>query len=221
MTPRRVRLDDELLELLADEPELLAIADAIVETQRPRRRVPAVGLVAIGAGLACLLVLVLALWPSSRSPGIADNTAVAAIGGQARLVSLEIDTGAAEGVSLRYDRALGRLTVAGPAPSVTVSSDDLPPVARSLARGLGPRFGAAIGPAVSLVVEYPKVVESGHVRAISAPDGRDRALRWVEYESSLGYPVEVGLARGSLAPRVVLRPGSAALARIRDVNLAN
>jgi hypothetical protein len=218
MTRRRVQLDDELLELLADEPELLAIADAIVETQTRRRRVRPVGLVAIGAGLACLLVLVLALWPDGKSSGIAVDTAVAAIGGQARLVSVEIDDEAGA-VSLSYDRSLGRMTVAGPAPSVSVSSAQLPPAATAAVSGLSRRFGAGIGPAVSLVLEYPGLVKSGHVRSIPAPPGRDPALRWVRYESSLGYPVEVGLARGSLVPRVVLRPGATARARIRGVRL--
>ncbi|MDX6568208.1 MAG: hypothetical protein QOH15_786, partial [Gaiellales bacterium] len=45
MAPR-TRLDEEVLALLADDPELLAIADAIAETQTPRRRVRPFGLAA-------------------------------------------------------------------------------------------------------------------------------------------------------------------------------
>ena len=81
---RRSRLDDEVLELLADEPELLAIADAVVETQRPRRRVRPAGIVASAVVLAAVVALAFAFWPNGRSDGISDSTAVAAIGGRAR-----------------------------------------------------------------------------------------------------------------------------------------
>ena len=91
MRARRSQLDDEVLELLADEPELLAIADAVVETQRPRRRVRPVGVVASAVVLAAVVALAFALWPDGGSHGISDSTAVAAIGGEARLVTARFD----------------------------------------------------------------------------------------------------------------------------------
>jgi hypothetical protein len=221
MRHRRIQLDDELLELLADEPELLAIADAIVETQRRRRRVRPVGLVAIGAVLAAALALAFALWPNGKSPGIAVNPAVAAIGGQARLVSIQIDDGAVGAMSLSYDRAHRSLTVDGRGSTVRVPAAQLPPAATTLAASLERQFGASLGPAVSLLVEYPMIESSHRAHAVSAPAGADRALRWVRYDSSLGYAVEVGLAPGSLDPRLVTRAGSATVVRIRLVNIRN
>lgn len=55
--------DREVLETLRDDPELLAFADAVVETQRLRRVRPfgALTVVAIAAAILFLLVLV-SLW---------------------------------------------------------------------------------------------------------------------------------------------------------------
>jgi hypothetical protein len=52
--------DREVLEELRDDPELLALADAIVETQRLRRRIPPLGaLTAFAVAAAVLLVVLL------------------------------------------------------------------------------------------------------------------------------------------------------------------
>ena len=58
--PGRTRLDDEVLELLADDPELLAIADAVSETQTRRRRVRPARLAgaAVLAGVAAVVLAV-------------------------------------------------------------------------------------------------------------------------------------------------------------------
>jgi hypothetical protein len=52
--------DREVLEELRDDPELLALADAVVETQRLRRRMPIAALTAVAAAAAVLYLLVLA-----------------------------------------------------------------------------------------------------------------------------------------------------------------
>jgi hypothetical protein len=218
---RRIPLDEELLELLGDEPELLAIADAIVETQTPRRRVRRVGLVATAAVVAAVAALAFALWPSGRSADFSVNTAVAAIGGQARVVSMQIDATVPGAVSLSYDRSRGSLTVSGGGPSLLVPAAQLPPTATSLAQGLRRRFGASLGPAVSLLVEYPRIAASGRTHPVRPPDGADRALKWERYDSSLGYAVEVGLAPGSLAPRLVERAGSPTVTRIQGLSVKN
>src|SRR5207248_1342318 len=73
--------DPDLLELLADKPELLAIADAVAATQQPPRRTllhrrsVRVGVVAAAALVAVVVALVL---PRGNS-GIVDR-ALAAIG---------------------------------------------------------------------------------------------------------------------------------------------
>jgi hypothetical protein len=52
--------DREVLEELRDDPELLALADAIVETQRLRRRIPPLGaLTAFTVAAGVLLVVLL------------------------------------------------------------------------------------------------------------------------------------------------------------------
>ncbi len=81
MTERRRPIDDpEILELLREEPELLAIADAIAATQRGerRRRLPARAL-ALAAVLATALVAVSVVELTGRGPSLAER-ALAAIG---------------------------------------------------------------------------------------------------------------------------------------------
>jgi hypothetical protein len=78
--PRTVLDDLEVVELLADEPELLAIADAVVATQpRPRRRRLWPRLLALAAALAVAGAVVAAL-PHSRGDGALLAEALAAIG---------------------------------------------------------------------------------------------------------------------------------------------
>jgi len=75
--------DPEILELLADKPELLAIADAIAETQRaPKRRrvrVTAPRALALAAVVAGLILVVLLAPGGGGNHGILDR-ALAAIG---------------------------------------------------------------------------------------------------------------------------------------------
>ncbi len=52
--------DREVLEELRDDPELLAIADAVVETQALRRRFGLWGAVTVAGLVAAFLLLVLA-----------------------------------------------------------------------------------------------------------------------------------------------------------------
>ena len=74
--------DPEVLEALRDQPELLAIADAVEETQRPlrrtHRRVFTRAAVVVAVGAAALVAVL--LWPSdgNRSPIL--ERALAAIG---------------------------------------------------------------------------------------------------------------------------------------------
>lgn len=73
--------DAEVLELLSDEPDLLAIADAIAETQalRQRRRPRPTLLAAAALLLAVVTTGTLALWPANSS-GLIDR-ALAAVSG--------------------------------------------------------------------------------------------------------------------------------------------
>lgn len=86
--------DRELLELLGEEPELLAIADALVATapvvRRPR---PAETLAISGAVVAAAIAALVLLWPFGSSPSVLEN-ALAAIGSRPIThVVLESDLG--------------------------------------------------------------------------------------------------------------------------------
>lgn len=71
--------DRELVELLADRPELLAIADAVGATQRRRRRLGRRRALALPAAVAALLVLVLAAPWQHGGPSTLER-ALAAVG---------------------------------------------------------------------------------------------------------------------------------------------
>jgi hypothetical protein len=99
--------DHEVLELLKDEPELLALSDAVAATQRApssaRRVVPRMTLV---AGVAAAIVLVVLLWPGGERPGILDR-ALAAIGhGRVFHLVTQTNTG-----TVFYDLRTGRRAV--------------------------------------------------------------------------------------------------------------
>ena len=100
--------DPEVLDLLADDPTLLALADAVVATQqaprRPlfRRRAPRVAVVAVVAAAAVIVALVL---PQGKH-GIVDR-AIAAIGdGRVMHIVSEMPTGTVD-----VDLQSGRRTV--------------------------------------------------------------------------------------------------------------
>jgi hypothetical protein len=212
---RRTRLDDEVLELLADEPELLAIADAFAETQARRRRMRPLGLAAAVA-LVAAVALALAFWPGGGSSGISGNTAYAAIGGGTRMLQIttRIHT---RRVTLSYDRALGRLIAYGRGRPVQLPAAVLPPRAESLAPALRAEFGPDVGPALSLAVEYPGLAKAGKLHSIDAPRGAEPELRWVSYRSALGYVVDVGLRVQDLYPARVARAGSRVFVRVTSL----
>jgi hypothetical protein len=75
----RVFSEPELVELLAAEPELLAVADAIAEAHRKRRRSPKrLAAAAVAVAVAGVLV-VAAPWRGGNAPSLADR-ALAAVG---------------------------------------------------------------------------------------------------------------------------------------------
>jgi hypothetical protein len=216
---RRTRLDDEVLELLADEPELLAIADAFAETQARRgRRLRPVGLAA--AALVAAAALAFAFWPGGGSSGIGGNAAYAAIGGESRVLQLTTRVHTRR-VTLSFDRALGQLTAYGRGRPLRLSAAILPPRATSLAPALRAQFGADVGPAVSLAVEYPELAKAGKLHPIEAPRGADAGLHWVSYRSALGYVVDVGLRVQDLYPARVLRAGSRVFVRVTALSTSS
>jgi hypothetical protein len=76
--------DVETLEVLRDQPELLAIADAVASTQRRRRRLPRRLLLAAAAALAAAAVALLAPRQGENSGGLVSERALAALPARAR-----------------------------------------------------------------------------------------------------------------------------------------
>ena len=83
--------DPELLELLGDQPELLALADAVRQTQRPpRRRRMAPRLAAVGVAVVAVVLAVLFVPDRVARPGVIGR-ALAAIG-NGRVLHLRTET---------------------------------------------------------------------------------------------------------------------------------
>jgi hypothetical protein len=76
---RRPIQDPELLDLLQDEPELLAVVDAIAATQAPRRRVVS-GRFLLAAAAIGVAVLVVVLLPFELGDAGIEDRALAAVG---------------------------------------------------------------------------------------------------------------------------------------------
>lgn len=87
--------DHELVEMLGRDPELLAIADALVETaepatrRHPRRRTVILASAPVLAVAAAIVAVVL-LWPFASSPSILDN-ALAALGTRGPVTHVVLD----------------------------------------------------------------------------------------------------------------------------------
>jgi hypothetical protein len=216
---QRTRLDEEVRSLLAGDPELLAIADAIAETQMPRRRVRPFGLAAAVA-IAAAAAIAFVFWPGGGSSGISGDSAYAAIGGQARTLDVRVADGSGR-LLLHYDRGRGRLSSSEQGRTLELERASLPPAATRLAPPFLQRYGAGFGPALSLVTEYPGVARSGHLQVVAAPSRAWSRYRWVRYRSSLGYPVEVGLQPGVLTPMAVTGGHDGKVRRIVSVFSTN
>jgi hypothetical protein len=215
----RTGLDRELLDLLADEPELLAIADAVTETQRPRRRLRPGG-IAAGVALVAAAVVAFAFWAGDGSNGTSGNTAYAAIGGASRM--LRITVAAGEGpVTLTYDRGREQLTAATRGRRVDVPATAVPPQTTTLPPSIGGFAGVDIGPVVSLLSEYPALARADRLHPVEPPSRGDPSLRWVGYRSALGYTVEVGLAEPLLRPVEVERSGARAPIKVLELVTGN
>jgi hypothetical protein len=119
--------DIETLEVLRDEPELLAIADAVGSTQRRRRRLPRRALFAVAAALAAAAVALLAPWQDDRGRGLVTERALAALPAKGPVMHVvfeqrlgtrvDLKTGSARPVLLRseswFDQERGLLRVRG------------------------------------------------------------------------------------------------------------
>ena len=127
--------DIETLELLQDQPELLAIADAVVSTQRRRRRLPRRVLLAVAAVLAAAVVALLAPWQNEDGRGLVPERALAALPAKAPVMHLVLE----QQLGTRVNLETGRLS------PVLVRSESWYDQERSLLRVREYRDGRLLG----------------------------------------------------------------------------
>ena len=127
--------DVETLELLRDEPELLAIADAVASTQRRRRRLPRRVLLAAAAVLAAAVVALLAPWQNEDGRGLVPERALAALPAPAPVMHVVLE----HRLGTRVHLETGRLS------PVLVRSESWYDQERSLLRVRGYRDGRWLG----------------------------------------------------------------------------
>lgn len=198
MNEPAVSLDHEVIELLAGEPQLLAIADAITATQprRPARR-RRLRLIAVAAA-AVLVAGVLAALPQRGSTPSVLAEALAAVGGgpvvhariEARLPTtnvVELATGreVAQTVSIEYwfDEPRGRLRTLVRRGGITV--DEFLQTRAGAAGSQGPvrtLRGAepALDPALAgFVTRYREALASGEARRLSEGELDGRSVVWL------------------------------------------
>jgi hypothetical protein len=128
--------DSETLELLRDQPELLAIADAVASTQRRRRRkrLPRRLLLAAAAVLAAALVALLAPWRNEDGRGLVPERALAALPAPAPVMHALLE----QRLGTRVNLQTGRLS------PVLVRSESWYDRERSLLRVRGYRDGRVL-----------------------------------------------------------------------------
>jgi hypothetical protein len=127
--------DVETLEVLRDQPELLAIADAVASTQRRRRRLPRRMLLAAAAALAVAGVALLAPWQGENGGGLVSERALAALPARGPVMHVILE----QRVGTRVQLQTGRLS------PVSVRSESWYDQERSLMRVRGYRDGRLLG----------------------------------------------------------------------------
>ena len=205
MTERRRPIDDpEVLELLREEPELLAIADVIAATQRAgrRRRLPARAL-ALAAAVATALVAVSVVELTGRGPSLAER-ALAAIG-DGRVVHLVAtrDEGQQLLVDLRDGTARPiRITVetwfdseSGEARTTTRRDGALVADSLSRAEARAPtRPPISPDPAIATFVQdYRDALARGEARIVRRSELDGVRVVWLVLSSGRGRTDEVAL----------------------------
>lgn len=127
--------DVETLELLRDEPELLAIADAVGSTQPRRKRLPRRVLLAAAAVLAVAVVALLAPWQNEDGRGLVPERALAALPAPAPVMHAVLE----QRMGTRVHLKTGRLS------PVLVRSESWYDQERALLRVRGYRDGRVLG----------------------------------------------------------------------------
>jgi hypothetical protein len=195
--------DREVLDLLRDEPELLAIADAVSDTQNgPRRLRPfrAIGAVALAA--AAIFVLVLAApWDRGGGRGGVLDRALAAIDSQGPVVHM----------TMRMDVTRGGHTF----PSVT--NESFYDKRQGLVRVISRSQGKVVGDYTTAAAEdefsffpgllegaafYKQALANGDARIVGQGIWDGQPVYWLELEQGGGLILRIGIGRDSYRPVV-------------------
>ena len=194
--------DREVLETLRDDPELLALADAVVETQSLRRVRPFGAVAAVVLAAAALFLLVLASpWDRGGDSGSVLDRALAAIdtSGPVTHMTIRFEEGGGKAFSpvtneAFYDKERGLVRV--------VSRNAGDTVADYTTRASEDEF--ALFPGLLEGAEYyRRALSSGTARIVGEGTWRGRAVHWLRLQR-LGGPglLEVGIARDDYRPVV-------------------
>ncbi len=195
--------DREVLDLLRDEPELLAIADAVTDVQhasRPFRPFRAIAAVTLAA--AAIFVLVLAApWDRGGGRGSVLDRALAAVDSKGLVVHM----------TMRMDVQRGGRTF----PSVI--SESFYDKQRGLVRVISRSDGKVVGDYTTVAVEdefsfFPGLLEGAafYRQALACGDARivgngiwnGQPVYWLELEKGGGLILRIGIARDSYRPVV-------------------
>jgi hypothetical protein len=205
--------DRETIELLRDEPELLALADAVASTQRPRRRLPRRAL-AVAAVLGAAAVLALAApWEGDDGNGLVLERALAAVQGDGPVVHsvvtmrdarrIELATGRVSYRELRvetwYDRERRRARFVAQRDG-RVLADQIVAIGEP-----EPSLETFAPVPADLAEFYREALADGSARIIREGAWRGHAVYWLELAppATGAWGAEVALDRDTYLPHVM------------------
>lgn len=190
--------DREVLDLLRDEPELLAIADAVAETERPSALLsPVRWLAAVALAAVALFALVLAApWDRDGGGGVLDR-ALAAIpaGGPVVHLTASLDSAGAESITSEsyYAPSTHLLRV--------VTRDQGQVVSDFTTRATEDEFTTFPG-FLDQAAFYRTALRQGQAKQVGEGTWRGRPVYWVQLEKGGGLQLRIGLDRDTYRPIV-------------------
>jgi hypothetical protein len=193
--------DREVLDLLRDEPELLAIADAVAETEHaPRLLRPLRALAAVALAAAAIFALVLAAPWDRGQGGTVLERASAAVDSSGPVVHMTIridPPGAYRAVETEtfYDKPHKLLRV------ISRSEDSLNPLADYTTRAAEDAFVTFPG-LLDAADFYRAALETGRATVVGEGTWNGRPVYWVRLKKGGGLVFEVGVDRRSYRPVV-------------------
>ena len=199
--------DREVLEELRDDPELLALADAVIETQRMRHQFRPWGVLTVAALAAALFLLVLAApWDRGGHQGTVLDRAFAAVpsGGPVAHMTIRLEPPGASPITTQtyYDKERRLLRV------VTSTEESPYALADYTTRASEDEFVTFPG-LLDVADYYRKALAAGRAEIVGRGAWRSRPVYWVRLKKGGRLLVEVGVDRDTYRPLVFrgLTPG--------------